>query len=177
MVIKRLVVLLPVLLVLVGCTASTLSVGNANEDGAAAATAAISRETDSDEASGLDVDVIQTAAPPVMGSESSVDVQYTFEVKNRGTEPVAVKRISIWSAGGAYEVESRSRTFKKTVAPGATEKFPFWARAIGVSSLTGTSGPITLRTELQVEDSQGLRKAAFVRQVGGRVSVGVTGQQ
>lgn len=177
MAIRRLSILSLFLFLLIGCTASTIGVGNTDENRAGSATAAIARDSENDAAENLDLEIVQTAAPPIIGNQDSVDVQYTFEVKNLSAEPVKVNRITIWSAGGAYQVESRSRPFKKTIAPGTTEKFPFWVRAINVSHLSGTNAPITLRTELQVEDSQGARKAAFVRTVGGHLSIGVSGEQ
>jgi hypothetical protein len=172
----KLLVLGSTVLFFAACAGSTLSAGRANDDASGAVIANIAADSDSASARGIDLEVVQTAAPPVMGNVSSVDVQYTFEVKNQGTVPTTVRRITIWSAGGAYDVETKSRTFKKTIAPGATAKFPFWARAIGVSSLTGTNAPVTLRAELQLEEGDATRKATFVRTVNGHLTVGVSGQ-
>lgn len=173
--IKR--VSLPLVLVLfLGCAGSTVSAGSGNDDVSGRATAVIARDIDSASAEGIDLDIVQTAAPPVMGDQTSIDVQYTFEIRNRGTEPFTVKRITIWSAGGSYHIENRSRPFNKTVAPGQMEKIPFWARATGVTNLTGSDAPVTLRAEVEVSEAAGSRKATFVRNVGGRVTVGVSGQ-
>lgn len=171
----KVLVLLSSMLLLLGCAGNTLSASGSGGNMAGAATITTPPDSGLDSPQGLDLDVVQTAAPPVMGGETSIDVQYTFEVKNTSPAPATVRRITIWSAGGgAFQIENRSRTFRKTIAPGTTEKFPFWARATGVSSLSGTNAPVTLRVELQVDAAEGTRKATFLRAVNGTTSIGVS---
>lgn len=162
---------LAVLLVM-GCTASNINVSQSDDDHAGTVSAVTGKETESG-ARDLDVDVTLPEPPPVTPGMTSVDVRYVFEVTNRGDSPATVKRINIAGAAGAYQIESWSRTYKKTIAPGAKEKLSFLARAT-VDPLVGTRAPMTLRTEIEYENAQGTQKAAYVRNVGGNVSVGLT---
>lgn len=124
-------------------------------------------------AAGIELRIVQTAAPPVMTGVESIDVQYTFEVTNTAAAPITVRRITVTSAGGAaYQVERMSRPFDTVITPGATERIPFWARATGVSSLTGTNAPITLRAEVQLEGAEGRRTATFLRTITSELTVG-----
>lgn len=174
----KILVLLSAVLFFLGCAGNTLTAGTDRGGSAGEMSVSMPAHSNSESAKGLDVDVVQTAAPPVLGGVTTVDVQYTFEVKNKSEVPTTVRRITIWNAGGGkFQVENRSRTFNKTIEPGATEKIPFWTRANGVSEITGSNPPVTLRVELEVEGPEGTRKAQFMRTVNGSFSIGATRDQ
>lgn len=174
----KFLVLLSAVVFLLGCAGNTLSAAGGSGANAAEMSVSSPAHSNSESAKGLDIDVVQTAAPPVLGGITTVDVQYTFEVKNKSDVPTTVRRITIWNAGGGrFQIENRSRTFNKTIAPGTTEKIPFWARATGVSEITGSNPPVTLRVELEVDGPEGVRKAQFMRTVNGAFTVGATRDQ
>lgn len=124
----------------------------------------------------LDVDIEQLNAPMMMQGFNSVDVKFQIAVKNRMQAPVTVSHIALQSIGGSdYQIPPRTRPFNKTIAPGAEEKFEFWATARVDDPTIGTKAPLTMRTMLTLKDSQGQRTESFVRRVNGRVAVGITG--
>jgi hypothetical protein len=172
---NRLALLLAVVLPL-GCTGSAINVSQGDSNHSAAATAVIAPEKDGG-ARDLDVEVTMPEPPPVMPGMSTVDVRYVFEIKNTGQSPATVKRINMASAAGSYQLESWSRTYKKTIAPGATEKLSFLARAIEVDPNIGTRAPMAVRAQIEYENAEGVQKASFVRNVGGTVAFGVTSDQ
>lgn len=140
--------------------------------GAAVATTGEGGETTDD----FDVDVEQLNAPMLMRGFNSVDVKFEVAVTNRTAIPVTVEHIALQSVGaGEYQIPPRSRPFQKLIAPGAQEKFEFWATAQVDDPTIGTKAPLTLRTMLTLKDAQGKRTESFVRRVNGRVAIGITG--
>lgn len=170
----RLALLAAVLLA--GCAAATVNVSQGDSDQTAGATMVLAKEKDSG-ADDLDIEVSVPEPPPVMPGMSTVDVRYVFEVRNLGQSPATVKRINMASAGGAYQLESWSRTYKKTIAPGTTEQLSFLARAVEVDPNIGTRAPMTVRAQIEYENADGKQKASFVRNVGGTLAFGVTRDQ
>jgi len=124
----------------------------------------------------FDVDVEQMNAPMLMPGFSAVDVKFEVAVTNRTSRAVTLEHIALQSLGaGTYQIPSRSRPFHKTIAPGAQEKFEFWAAAQVDDPTMGTKAPLTLRTMLTLKDARGKRTESFVRRVNGRVALGITG--
>ena len=163
--------LLSALVLCIGCGASL-----SGSDGTTAvdAQAAFAKQGDSTSAKGLDVEILQPNAPPLFPGKNEAHVEYKIKITNQGTEPATVKRITLWGAGGAYELESNSsRTFKKVIAPGTTEEVSFWAKAVNVSSI-GVSGPMTVRAEIHIAEPSGERRPMFTRTVNGNVGIGGT---
>jgi hypothetical protein len=166
----------PLLAIVLGCTGSTLNVSQGDANQTAGATAIIATEKDGG-ARDLDVEVTLPEPPPVMPGMTSVDARYVFEIRNVGQSPATVKRINMASAAGANRLESWSRTYAKTIAPGATETLSFVARAIALDENASMRAPMTVRAEIQYENAEGVHRASFVRNVGGKVSFGVTRDQ
>jgi hypothetical protein len=158
---------------LVGCAGSTMGVSSDDADTSASAGAAISNDANSG-SSAIDVDVTLPDPPPVLPGTHTVDVDLYFHVRNKGTSPATIKRISISSAAGTYELERWSRKYNETIAPGATGKLNFVARATGVDDNLGLSGPMTVRAEIEFENADGVQKSAFMRNLGGDFSAGLT---
>lgn len=175
MVAKRFL-LLGIVVLALACTGTTLSVGAGDEKTSGLATAVIAKEKDGG-ADELDVEVTLPEPPPVMPGIETIDIRYVFEIANRGASPATIKRINVASAAGAYQLESWSRTYKKIIAPGEKEKLTFLARATNIDANTGTRAPMTLRAQIEFENADGVKKATFVRNVGGTLSVGVTRDQ
>jgi len=124
----------------------------------------------------LDVDIEQMNAPMMMAGFTTVDVKFEVAVKNRTQTPVTIEHIALQSVGaGDYQIPPRSRPFHKTIAPGAEQKFEFWATAQVGDTTIGTKAPLTLRAMLTLKDVQGKRTESFVRRVNGRVAVGISG--
>src|SRR5687767_15492997 len=99
---------------------------------ACAQSAAVTANTGTAEGSTEDFDVIvvQTNTPTVMRNQRDADVQFEITVKNRTQEPWTVRRITLQSmAGTTYSIPVTSREYDRTIAPGAQEKFGYWARA------------------------------------------------
>lgn len=150
--------------------AAVVTTGEAGET-AVVTTGAVGETTED-----LDVDVEQLNAPMVMQGFNSVDVKFQIAVRNRTQTPVTVSHIALQSIGGSdYQIPSRTRPFNRTIAPGAQEKFEFWATARVDDPTIGTKAPLTVRTMLTLRDAQGQRTESFVRRVNGRVAIGITG--
>jgi hypothetical protein len=115
-------------------------------------------------------------APMMMSGFRTVDVKFEVAVKNRTQTPVTIEHIALQSVGaGDYQIPPRSRPFHKTIAPGAEQKFEFWATAQVGDTTIGTKAPLTMRAMLTLKDPQGQRTESFIRRVNGRVAVGITG--
>lgn len=157
---------------LLGC-AGAVGVGHDSDNTSASGQAIIARES-SDGSGALDVNINFPDPPPVMPGTTQADIDYVFDVRNVGTSPATIKRISISSAAGTYQLERWSRNYKKTIAPGETEKLNFVARAVQINDNFGLRGPITVRAEVEFENADGVQRSAFVRNLGGDISVGMT---
>jgi hypothetical protein len=154
--------------------ACTTSLSRSTDSSAVGVTAVAANQSESESAKGLDVDITQPDSPPLFPNATTANVRYVFKIANRGTEPATIKRITVWSNGGSYDLDPlSSRTFNKTIAPGATEELQFWAKAINLDPGLGLSGPMSVRAEIRFQEPSGDRKATFVRDVGGRIGVGV----
>lgn len=162
-----------VALVFTGCAGSTIGYTRDTAEASGSATAVIASER-SDGADELSVEISLPDPPPVMPSMDTVDLAYLFVIKNTGASPARIKRINIASAAGAYRIERRSRTYKNSIDPGATEKLEFVARAYDLDPNLGVRGPMTIRAEIEFENAEGTKKAAVVRNVGTSAAVGVT---
>jgi len=128
-------------------------------------------ETTSD----FDVALTQLNNPPIQ-SARSIDVKFEVAVANRTSEPVTVEHISLESLGaGDYSVPFRSRPIHRSVAPGAEEKFEFWAATRVGDRIVGTTGPLMLRTTLTLTTPGGKRTEAFIRNVNDWLGLGLTG--
>jgi len=176
---RNLALLSIVILVAAACAGVNGNFNRQTTDDSAHAAGAVAVNSGSDETVPyLDVDVEQTGGTPVMGTGvRTTDIQYTFVVKNNGTEPATVNRITIWSAGGSYELETLSRKFNKTIAPGTTERLPFWARAVNMDASMSLESPVTIRAQFELADSTGVKKPTYVRSVGDDLELGLTAGQ
>ena len=161
-----------VLLLLAGCAGSMVGYEGSGDDYGASASAAMATEKDSG-AEGLVVDVSLPDPPPIFPDTRTIDLDYVFDIANRGTGPVTIKRISIASVAGSYNLERWSQTYKnKTIAVGATDKLGFHARATNVNYSLGLRAPQTVRAEIEFETANGTQKGVFVRNVGSNVAIG-----
>lgn len=158
--IRTALTVLALALFLLSCTSSSLFEGDAPE-------------TTSD----FDVALTQLNNPPTQQRTiPSIDVKFEVAVANRTNEPVTVEHISLESLGaGDYSVPFRSRPFHRSVAPGAEEKFEFWAAARVGDRIVGTTGPLMLRTTLTLTTPGGKRTEAFIRNVNDWLGLGLTG--
>lgn len=130
-------------------------------------------ETDS--TNDFSFDVVQKVEVPIVGSgETRVDVPFEITIGNKTNTPWKVERIALQSfEQGDYQIPFRSRPFTKQIAPGAKEKFEFWANAIVTDPLLGTKQPLTLRTMVDFSSPQGDRHEVFVRGINGVIGFGV----
>ena len=120
-------------------------------------------------------DVVQTADPPIMGGFTRIDVPFQITIGNKTDVPVKVERIGLQSfEAGDYQIPFRSRPFEKVIAPGAKEKFEFWANAVVTDPILGTRAPLVLRTMVDFTSVNGNRHEVFVRNVNGRVGFGAS---
>jgi hypothetical protein len=171
---KNLAVTAALLSALVLCIGCGASLSRDDGDTSVQTQAAFAKQGDSTSAKGLDVEILQPNAPPLFPGKNEAHVEYKIKITNQGTEPATVKRITLWGAGGSYELEGNSsRTFKTVIAPGTTEEVSFWAKAVNVSSI-GVSGPMTVRAEIHLQEPSGERRPMFTRTVNGNVGIGGT---
>lgn len=158
---RKLVLLLP-LLACLGCSESASLVAN---------TSRASESSTEDFA----VKVEQTNTPTVMRNQHDADVQFEITVKNRTQEPYTIKRITLQSmAGTTYSIPVTSREYDKRIAPGAEEKFGYWARA-EVSEIGTARRPVTVRTSIEATNGDGaMRKEVFTMRLNGHVQLQVS---
>ena len=125
----------------------------------------------------FDVVLTQLNNPPTLSRAiPAIDVKFEVAVTNRTNEPVTVDHISLESLNaGEYQVPLRSRPFHKVVAPGAEEKFEFWASARVGAVIVETHAPLMLRTTLTLSTPGGKRNEAFIRNVNDWLAGGLTG--
>lgn len=178
MVMKRVLLLSTVILLLAACAGSTVGYDRGSGDQTARATAVLpgggARNSGADD---LNVSVSLPDPPPVMPGMSTIDLEYAFEITNRSAAPVTIKRISIASAAGSYQLERWSRKYNKTIAAGAKDTLPFVARAVGVDSHLGSRAPMTVRAQIEFDNPDGKQETVVVRNVGSTVGIGVESDQ
>jgi hypothetical protein len=82
-----------------------------------------------------------------------ISTHFAVEVKNRMTEPLSLRRVSLQSiGGGSYTLPAYSQGFNETIAPGETKKVAFWAPAyVSMNTVAGANGPVTMRASLEFE--------------------------
>ncbi|MGZ7077803.1 MAG: hypothetical protein ACXVJT_00195 [Thermoanaerobaculia bacterium] len=139
----------------------------------AACTHSVTGEEDS--TNELSFSIVQTANPPIVGSITSIDVPFEITIGNKTAAPMTVNRISLQSMEvGDYQIPYKPRNFDRVIAPGAKEKFEFWANAIVTDPILGTRAPLTLRTMVDLTVSGGTRHEVFVRGINGRLGFGTS---
>lgn len=167
---KRILSMTLLILLLTHCAGNTLRVGR--ETGDNAVTAQLGTGSGAESTDDFDVTIEQPDHPPAMGAPR-IDVRYVISVRNLTSETVTVKRITVQSAGGAYNVEPRSRPFKLQLAPKSDGKVEFWATASNVDPVIGTNAPVTIRARIEFQQGEQTRQESFVRNVNGRASIGI----
>lgn len=174
---KQYLLLSTILLLVVACAGGTVGYGQGDGDTTGQATAVIGDSSHASGSNDLNVDITLPDPPPYMSGVDTYELEYIFQVKNQGASPATIKRISIASAAGNYQLERWSRKFDKTIAAGATDNLPFVARAIGVNSTLGTRAPMKVRAEIEFENAGGRHKTTVLQNVGSVVGIGVESDQ
>jgi hypothetical protein len=104
---------------------------------------------------------------------AGIDVPLSFDVylKNRSAEPISIEQVRLESYGMvSYTVRSRTERFRKTVAPGETEKVPLFATARIVSRQAAGAEPLTVRVFITLGTPYGRITRIFMRDAGGTVT-------
>jgi len=137
-------------------------------------------DTQADTTGDFDVRVEQTSASMAMPTSANdrtpvapLDVKYAISVMNMTNAPVTLRRITLSTPEGPFVIRTTSRNYKKTIAPGATEKVDFWAQATAADANVGAATPALVRTMIEFESSQGKRTESFMRNVNGRFGAGI----
>lgn len=131
-------------------------------------------QADFDSTDKLRFEIEQTAFPMTFAADrGATDVSFRITITNRLAAPVTVKRLTLQSMGGSsFRLETSSRKFNKTIAPGAKESFKYWAPAVA-TDLTNTRVPLVVRTTVDaVTDGTRIREV-FNRRVNDEVSIDV----
>jgi len=163
------------LVLLAGCAGNMASV-----DTGGGVTLAAAGDTQADTTGDFEVTVEQTSASMAMPTSPNdrtpvapVDVKYAISVMNLTDAPVTLRRITLSTPEGPFVIRTTSRNYKKTIAPGATEKVDFWAEAIAADANVGAATPALVRAMIVFEGPQGKRTESFMRNVNGRFGVGI----
>jgi hypothetical protein len=163
------------LVLLAGCAGNMASV-----DTGGGVTLAAAGDTQADTTTDFDVAIEQTSASMAMPTSANdrtpvapLDIKYAISVTNNTKEAVTLRHITLSSPDGPFVIENSMRNYKKTIAPGATEKVDFWARAQAADANVGASTPALVRTMIEFEGPQGKRTESFMRNVNGRLGVGI----
>jgi hypothetical protein len=158
-----------------GCAGNMASVDNG-----AGVTVAAAGDTQADTTTDFDVNVEQTSAPMAMPTSPNdrtpvapLDIKYAISVTNNTNEPVTLRHISLSTPDGPFVIRQRTRSYKTTIAPGATEKVEYWAQADVADANMGAATPALVRTIIGFEGPQGKRTESFMRNVNGRFGAGI----
>jgi len=156
-------------LLLLGCAASSNTIGGAIQTGDA--TYSSTGE--------YDVDITQIAAPTLAGQRDGQpviqDVRFRIDFTNRGTQPVRITRISLQSMGGSmYRLETSTRSFEKTLSVGEKTSFEYWAKATVENPTMGTRAPLVVRALIDTVVSGSESQETFNREVNQGAVMGVT---
>ncbi len=157
--------LLPALLVFVACS------DNANLSG-------MTGNTSNRSTHDFDVTIVQANTPQVFPGQATADVRFDISVTNRIAEPFAVKRITLTSMGGSgYTVPPTTRNYDRTLAPGDTYTFEYWATTeLGENVGPTPRAPLVIRAVIEAANAAGTkRQETFTARLNGRVAVGVAG--
>jgi len=161
-------------LLLAGCSGNMASIDNGN------ASAVLTGDTQSDTTSDFDVRIDQVSAPMAMPTSAHdrtpvapLDIKYAITITNRTKEPVTIKHITLSTPNGPFEIETRMRNFNEQIAPGDAKKVDFWARADVRDANLGAATPALVRAIIEFEGPQGKRTESFMRDVNGRIGVGI----
>ena len=99
-------------------------------------------------------------------ADGGLPVHYVVRVHNPSAETIELERINLSSVGyGAYELDSTSRPFKQSIAPGTTEQVEIWTSAVGSGTVIGVNGPVTLRITAFFDSAVGSFKETYTQQV------------
>ena len=164
-----------VVVLLAGCAGNVASV-----DTGGGVTAVAAGDTQSDTTADFDVTVEQTKAPMAMPTAANdrtpvapLDIEYAISVTNNTKEPVTLRHISLSTPEGPFKIQQRTRNYKTTIAPGATEKVGYWAEANAADANMGAATPALVRTIIEFDGPQGKRTESFMRNVNGRIGAGI----
>jgi hypothetical protein len=158
------------LVLLAACAGVTVGATHSKDDYNASGTAVIASEK-STGAGDLDVEILLVDPPPAVMGSHEVYLMYVFNIRNTTQAPATLKSIYVATAGGDYEIETRTRKYDKVIEPGATEKVEFLAKANGIDERVGAKSPQSIRAKVQYETADGRRSATFTRNVGADVQV------
>ena len=161
-----------VLIAFAGCGTTGVTVGASDSRGEYNTSA--STVIGSDQRSGgreIDVDILMVDPPPAVMGEHEVHLMYVFNIHNRSEGPATLKSIYVATAGGDYELETRTRKYDKVIEAGAMEKVEFLARATGIDQRVGAKNPQTIRAKVSYLTAAGPKSATFTRNVGSTVNV------
>lgn len=160
---------------LAGCAGNMASV-----DTGGGVTFAAAGDTQADTTSDFEVRVEQTSAGVAMPTSSKdrtpvapLDVKYAISITNLTNEPVTLRHITLSTPDGPFVIPTTMRKYRKTIAPGATEKVDFWAQANSNDANMGAATPALVRTMIEFEGPQGKRTESFMRNINGRFGAGI----
>ncbi|HYI11025.1 MAG TPA: hypothetical protein VEK57_18350 [Thermoanaerobaculia bacterium] len=121
--------------------------------------------------------ISQTNTPMVMRGQTSTDVLFEIDVKNRTDKPWNIEKIALQSmSGGSYRVPVSTRKYERTIAPGQEEKFEFWVTIDFDDEILGARPAMVMRAKLYAEADGVKRQEEFTGSVNGRLTVGGVGR-
>jgi len=120
-------------------------------------------------------EIEQTAHPMTFsGDKGKVDVSFRITLTNRFPTPITVKRLTLQSmGGGVFRLETTSRKFDTTIAPGAKESFKFWASAIATDQITGTRAALIVRSTVDALQGDTRIHEVFNRRVNDQFGIAI----
>lgn len=123
------------------------------------------------------VRIAQTSTPTVMRGQTSTDVLFEIDVKNRTDQPWNIEKIALQSmGGGTYRVPVSTRKYERTVAPGQEETFEYWVTIELGDEILGARPAMVMRATLYAEADGVKREEEFTSSVNGRLTVGGMGR-
>lgn len=114
-----------------------------------------------------EVRITQLTVMPVAARHTTggMPVQYRVRLRNNGTTPLTLERVTIVSVGsGAYEV-SHTAPIDLTVEPEQSREKDFWAPTELSESVAGANGPVTLRVVAYLKNASGTFEDVTVQNV------------
>ena len=187
--------LIPLLVLLAGCTGGSVTAHYSGSkwggedtapwdqgrpvdgrvvDGTLVDAQAVVYKSESSSTTDFGVTIEQPEAPPVMGRQDTLNLAFVITITNRTQKPATIKRLTLQNAGSNFDVDTVSKPFDVTIAPGAVSKFELVARATGIDPSIGTDVPMTVRAVIDAMQDNSRKRASFVRSINGRVAAGIS---
>ena len=118
-----------------------------------------------------EIQMVQLYAPTDIGyarGQNTTMAEYGFQITNRSTEPLTLRRIKIETVGGGgYALRPEDRAYDRRIGAGEVGQATIQARAYFNTTGAGTASnePVLVRATLYFESPQGSFRQIVMRNI------------